>query len=626
MNHDEIRKQILGSPYYRRYEQMGAHLCTVDNQAGVLFSVWAPNASRLSVIGNFNGWNRDSHIMESLGDCGIWALFVPGLQEGELYKFLVYGDKMYREEKADPYGFCSEIRPQTSSVVWNTNKYDWNDSAWMNGRPQQNWLHQPISVYEVHLGSWKRKADEGDRFLTYREYVEELIPYVVENGFTHIELMPITEHPFDGSWGYQCLGYFSPTTRFGSPDDFKFFVDACHQAGIGVIVDWVPAHFPKDGHGLAYFDGTHLYEHADPRAGEHADWGTLIYNFGRNEVKDFLLSSAIFWADVYHIDGIRVDAVASMLYLDYSREDGEWLPNQFGGNHNLEAIAFLKEFNAVVHREYPGILTFAEESTSFPGVSHPTDQHGLGFGMKWNMGWMNDTLEYIEKDSIHRKHHQGDLTFSLIYSFHENFILPFSHDEVVHGKGSMINKMPGDDWQKFANLRLLYSYMYMHPGKKLLFQGCEFGQWNEWNHDVSLDWHLAGFDRHQQLLQHVKQLNHLYRDEKPLHDLDFVGGGFEWIAYDDAENSVISFLRKARNGEYVVCIMNFTPIPRNNYLFGVPETGEYTLLHNSDDACWNGGGYLVARDFQTSATKTHGRPATLEISLPALSCLVLKKK
>jgi len=626
MNLEAVRNQILGAPYYRRYEQMGAHLCTMDRKEGVLFSVWAPNASRVSVIGDFNCWNGDQHEMEHLGDCGIWAVFVPGVGEGQLYKFLIYGDKMYREQKADPYGFCTEVRPQTASVVWNVNNYQWSDADWMNERPQQNWWSQPISVYEVHLGSWKRNPGEGDRFLTYREYAEDLIPYVKEQGFTHIELLPVTEHPFDGSWGYQCLGYFAPTTRFGTPDDFKYFVDACHQAGIGVIIDWVPAHFPKDGHGLAFFDGTHLYEHEDPRLREHADWGTLIYNYGRNEVKDFLLSSALFWADIYHIDGIRVDAVASMLYLDYSREDGEWLPNQFGGNHNLEAIAFLKELNAVIHREYPGILTFAEESTSFPGVSHSTDAHGLGFGMKWNMGWMNDTLEYIEKDAIHRKHHQGDLTFSLIYSFNENFILPFSHDEVVHGKRSMINKMPGDDWQKFASLRLLYAYMFTHPGKKLLFQGCEFAQWNEWNHDVSLDWHLLDFDRHKQMLDHVRQLNMLYREVMPLHDLDFKGEGFEWIDHDDAENSVISYLRKSRNGEFVVCIMNFTPVPRDDYRFGVPEEGTYCLRHNSDDAEWGGGGHLGLREFHTLDMQTHNRPATLQVSLPALSCLILQRK
>ena len=482
---------LLGEgTHYRTYEKMGAHTRVIDGVEGVQFAVWAPNAKRVSVIGWFNRWDGRHHPMQQRGHSGLWELFMPSLKPGDLYKFEVKGQNDFLGEKADPYAFASELRPRTASVVWDVHKYEWNDAKWMETRKETDWLNQPISVYEVHLGSWMRVPEEDDRWLSYRELADKLLPYVQELGFTHIELLPISEHPFDGSWGYQTIGYYAPTSRFGSPDDFKYFVDRCHQEGVGVIVDWVPAHFPKDAHGLAYFDGSHLYEHADPRKGEHMDWGTLIFNYGRNEVRTFLLSNAMFWADVYHIDGLRVDAVASMLYLDYSRNEGEWVPNEFGGRENLEAVSFLKMFNEIVHQEYPGFITFAEESTSWPMVSRPTYLGGLGFGLKWNMGWMNDTLEYYEKDPIHRKFHQNELTFSLIYAFTENFILPFSHDEVVHGKGSMLDKMPGDMWQKFANLRLLYAYMYAHPGKKLLFMGGEFGQWKEWNCYESLEWHL----------------------------------------------------------------------------------------------------------------------------------------
>jgi 1,4-alpha-glucan branching enzyme len=473
--------------HYRTYEKLGAHLLEEDGKTGVYFAVWAPNAQHVSVIGSFNNWEAWIHPMKLIGNSGVWELFIPGVKEGDQYKFEIKGPHGFWAQKADPYAFSAEVRPRTASVVCDLGRYQWNDAAWINQRGQTKWHEKPISVYEAHLGSWKRNVEEGNRWLTYRELAEQMIPYVKEMGYTHIELMPIAEHPFDGSWGYQTGGYFAPTSRFGTPDDFRHFVDRCHQEGIGVILDWVPAHFPKDAHGLGYFDGTHLYEHADPRMGEHMDWGTLIFNYGRNEVSGFLLSNAIFWAHEYHIDGLRVDAVASMLYLDYSRAVGQWIPNKYGGRENLEAIEFLKHFNSMVHTECPGFLTFAEESTAFPQVSHPVDLGGLGFDFKWNMGWMNDTLKYFSKDPVHRKYHQGDLTFSMIYAFTENFILPFSHDEVVHGKASLLDKMPGDFWQKFANQRLLFAYMFAHPGKKLLFMGCEIGQWREWDATTSLD-------------------------------------------------------------------------------------------------------------------------------------------
>jgi 1,4-alpha-glucan branching enzyme len=611
--------------HYRTYEKMGAHPITIDGVEGVHFAVWAPNALRVSVIGWFCRWDGRHYPMQRRGDTGLWEIFIPALQPGDLYKFEVKGPQDYMVEKADPYAFASELRPRTASVVWDVHQYEWNDDDWMAKRREVDWLDAPVSVYEVHLGSWRRVPEEDNRWLSFRELADELIPYVKEMGYTHIELLPISEHPFDGSWGYQTIGYYAPTSRFGTPDDFKYFIDRCHQEGIGVLLDWVPAHFPKDGHGLGYFDGTHLYEHADPRKGEHRDWGTLIFNYGRNEVRTFLLSNAMFWADVYHIDGMRVDAVASMLYLDYSREDGEWIPNEFGGRENLEAVTFLKKFNELVHTEYPGFITFAEESTAWPMVSRPTYLGGLGFGFKWNMGWMHDTLEYMSKESIHRKYHHGNITFSLLYAFTENFILPFSHDEVVHGKRSMLDKMPGDLWQKFANLRLLYAYMYAHPGKKLLFMGSEFGQWNEWDCHQSLQWDLVQYESHGKLKQCVADLNRLYANNGALHEVDFSWEGFDWIDLHDSEQSIISFLRRGKTPtDEMVCVFNFTPVPREGYRVGVPQPGMYDEFFNSDAEIYGGsnvgnGGVLPADDIPWQ-----GQPYSVLLTLPPLGGLYLR--
>ena len=535
--------------HFKLYDKLGAHLVDCEGVTGVHFTVWAPSSERVSVIGDFNQWDGRRHPMRPRGATGLWELFIPGLAQGDLYKYEIKTRyKGYTAIKSDPFGFLSELRPKTASVVWDLDRYQWNDAEWMATRKEHQRFDAPISIYEVHLGSWQKVPDKdfGRRWLTYRELAEKLVPYVKEMGYTHIELMPITEHPFDGSWGYQTTGYFAPTSRHGNPDDFRYFMDAAHQAGLGVIVDWVPAHFPKDAHGLSFFDGTHLYEHADPRQAEHKDWHTLIYNYGRNEVRAFLLSNALFWLDKYHIDGLRLDAVASMLYLDYSREAGEWIPNKYGGRENLEAVSFLKRFNELVHEQFPDVLTFAEESTAWAMVSRPTYVGGLGFDLKWNMGWMHDMLEYFHEDPIHRKYHHNHLTFSLLYAFNENFILPFSHDEVVHGKGAMLAKMPGDYWQKFANLRALYGYMYGHPGKKLLFMGCEFGQWNEWNHDGQMDWILLDFESHRGLQQYVKDLNRIYVSEPALHEVDFSWEGFQWIDFHDVDNSIVSFIRRAR--------------------------------------------------------------------------------
>jgi 1,4-alpha-glucan branching enzyme len=608
--------------HFRTYEKMGAHPMVLDGVAGVHFAVWAPNAVRVSVIGWFNRWDGRHHPMQNRGASGLWELFVPALCPGDLYKFEIKGPHGFLGQKSDPYGFASELRPRTASAVWDVRKYQWNDDDWIRRRRETDWLNQPISVYEVHLGSWMRVPDDWNRWLTYRELADQLIPYVQKLGFTHIELLPISEHPFDGSWGYQTIGYYAPTSRFGNPDDFKFFVDRCHQAGLGVIIDWVPAHFPKDGHGLAYFDGTHLYEHADPRKGQHMDWGTLIFNYGRNEIRTFLLSNAVFWADVYHIDGIRVDAVASMLYLDYSRNAGEWIPNEFGGRENLEAVHFLKKFNEVIHAEYPGFLTFAEESTAWPMVSRPTYLGGLGFGLKWNMGWMHDSLVYFSKEPVHRKFHQGDLTFSLLYAFTENFILPFSHDEVVHGKRSMLDKMPGDLWQKFAGLRLLYAYMWAHPGKKLLFMGCEFGQWNEWNCHESLQWHLCQWDSHAKLQTLMTDLNALYRSIPALHEVDFSWEGFEWIDFHDADNSVLSFVRKGRNPQDVVLgVFNFTPVPRPGYRVGVPFPGEYREILNTDSDVYGGTNVGNYGGVSSEAWNCQGRDHSIPVTLPPLGAV-----
>ena len=610
---------------YRMYEKMGAHPMTIDGIEGVHFAVWAPNAQRVSVVGAFNRWDGRHHPMQKRGDSGLWELFLTGLKPGDLYKFEVRGKNGYIVQKTDPYGFASELRPQTASIIWDVRKYEWQDTGWMDRRPKVNWLEEPISVYEVHLGSWRRNAEEGNRWLNYRELAHELIPYVKKLGFSHIEVLPITEHPFDGSWGYQTIGYYAPTSRFGSPDDFKYFVDQCHQNGLGVILDWVPAHFPKDGHGLAYFDGTHLYEHADWRLGEHKEWGTYVFNYGRSEVRDFLLSSAMFWADVYHIDGLRVDAVASMLYLDYSRKPGEWVPNKYGGKENLEAVDFLKKFNILIHAQYPGFLTYAEESTSWPMVSRPVYLGGLGFDLKWNMGWMHDVLEYMSKAPIHRKYHHNGLTFSLVYAFNENFILPFSHDEVVHGKCSMFNKMPGDAWQKFASLRLLYSFMYAHPGKKLLFMGDEFGQHHEWNYQESLQWPLLQEAAHSKLQHCVETLNNLYRQRADLHQIDFTWEGFQWIDYHDAEQSVISFLRKGKKpGEFIVCIFNFTPVPRNNYRLGVPVAGRYVEIFCSDAAEFGGSNVRPGENIKSEQVPWQNMGQSIVINLPPLAGVYLE--
>lgn len=610
---------------YRTYKKMGARPMTIDGVKGVHFAVWAPNAIRVGIIGWFNRWDGRHHPMQQRGSTGIWELFLPALQVGDLYKFEIKGRNNFVTTKSDPFAFASELRPRSASMVWDNDRYQWNDTQWMKQRPQTEWLSKPISVYEVHPGSWQRVPESNNRWLTYREMADKLVPYVKEMGFTHIELLPITEHPYDGSWGYQTIGYFAPTSRFGTPDDLKFLIDRMHQEGIGVILDWVPAHFPKDGHGLAYFDGTHLYEHADPRIGEHKDWGTYIFNYGRNEVRAFLLSSAMFWADAYHIDGLRVDAVASMLYLDYSRKPGEWIPNKFGGRENLEAVDLLKKFNIIIHEQYPGILTFAEESTAWPMVSRPTYIGGLGFDLKWNMGWMHDMLEYMSKDPIHRKYHHNILTFSMLYAFTENFILPFSHDEVVHGKGAMLSKMPGDTWRKFANLRLLYAFMYAHPGKKLLFMGSEFGQWNEWNFGTSLDWHLTQFEPHAKLRDELKELNKIYHSNQEFYEIDFTWDGFQWIDLHDSDQSIISFIRRGKDSlDFTACVFNFTPVPRTNYRMGVPEPGPYLELFNSDSKAFGGSGVCNPTLAPAEPAPWQSQPCSIILSLPPLGAVFLK--
>jgi 1,4-alpha-glucan branching enzyme len=575
---------------YQMYEKLGARVRTVAGVRGVQFGVWAPNARRVSVVGDFNRWDGRVNPMRARGSSGVWEIFIPGLAEGSIYKFEILssvGNQLLL--KADPYAFRAELRPKTGSIVADLEGYDWGDSDWMTARGRKNWFASPISIYEVHLGSWQRVAQESNRWLTYRELADRLVPYVKKLGYTHIELLPVTEHPFDGSWGYQTIGYYAVTSRFGSPTDFMYFVDRCHQEGIGVLLDWAPAHFPRDAHGLANFDGTHLYDHADPRLGEHPDWGTLVFNYGRNEVQNFLISNAVFWMDRYHLDGLRVDAVASMLYLDYSRKAGQWIPNEQGGRENLAAIAFIKKMNEVVHGRHPGVLTIAEESTAWPAVSRPTYLGGLGFSLKWNMGWMNDTLKYFHLDPIHRRHHHGELTFSLLYAFTENFVLPLSHDEVVHGKGSLLHKMPGDMWQQFANLRLLFGYLYAHPGKKLLFMGGEFGQRSEWKFDSSLEWNLLQYESHQGVQNLIADLNRLQASEKALHEVDFDWRGFEWIDCNDADSSVLSFIRRAKDpADFLVVVANFTPVVRENYRVGVPQGGYYREILNTDSVAYGG--------------------------------------
>ncbi|MHB8789280.1 MAG: 1,4-alpha-glucan branching protein GlgB [Desulfobulbaceae bacterium] len=609
----------------RAYEKFGAHFLTVNGQTGVAFAVWAPNAKKVAVIGDFNGWLPGNHVMHS-SDAGIWTLFIRGLPEWSAYKYRITAADDQTYDKSDPFGFAMEERPRTGSLVVDLDRYEWHDETWMTTRKERQGLNSPISIYEVHLGSWRKIPDEqwGSRYLSYRELADTLIPYVVEMGYTHIELLPIAEHPFEGSWGYQVLGFFAPTSRFGTPEDFMYFIDQCHRHNLGIILDWVPAHFPKDGAGLNYFDGTHLYSHVDPRQGEHQDWGTLIFNYGRNEVRSFLIANALFWLDKYHIDGLRVDAVASMLYLDYSREEGQWIPNRYGGRENLDAISFLQKTNEVLHGIFPGVLTIAEESTSWPMVSKPPYLGGLGFNLKWNMGWMHDTLSYMRQDPLFRRFHHNRMTFGMLYAFHENFILPLSHDEVVHGKGSLLNKMPGDEWQKFANLRAYFGFMWGYSGKKLLFMGCEFGQWQEWNHDLGLEWAALDAPNHQGLQRFVRDLNLVYRSEPALHENDFDWNGFSWVDTSDSENSVFSYIRYAYNRDnYVIIISNLTPVVRQHYRIGVPRPGQYHELINSDKDIYWGSGQLSGV-LHTLAEPAHGHGQSLVLTLPPLSTLYLK--
>ena len=605
------------------YRFFGAHPHTADGVDGVLFAVWAPNAARISVVGDFNQWDGRCHPMRSRGGSGVWELFIPDIGGGTLYKFEIRTPQGDISLRTDPYGNYSQVRPETASIVVPDSDFAWNDHGWLNKRKSTDWQQQPMSVYEVHLGSWQR--DEKGDFLNYRELAHRLCAHMQHTGFTHIELLPITEHPFDGSWGYQTTGYFAPTSRFGSPDDFRYFVDYLHQHDIGVLLDWVPAHFPRDRHALARFDGTALYEHEDPRKGEHRDWGTLIFNFGRNEVRNFLISSAIYWLEEFHLDGLRVDAVASMLYLDYSRDPGDWIPNQYGGRENLEAVDFLRELNSVTHDLHPGTLMVAEESTAWPQVSRPTWLGGLGFSMKWNMGWMHDTLSYLSKDPVYRHYHHDLLTFGLLYAFTENFVLPFSHDEVVHGKGSMIDKMPGDGWQKFANLRLLYTYMFTYPGKKLLFMGNEFAQGLEWNDAEALEWHLCEKPYHKGVTTLLGDLNRLYKELPPLHQVEFEFSGFEWIDCHDSSQSILSYLRKDRDGREILVILNFTPVPRGDYRIGVNQPGEYREIFNSDSEFYDGSNTGNGQPIPAEPTPWMGRNQSISLTLPPLGAILLER-
>lgn len=606
------------------YEKLGAHIMTHNGVRGVHFAVWAPNAQRVSVIGNFNRWDDRLHPMRSVQNSGVWELFIPGLAEYEVYKYSIRSRvNNYLVDKSDPYGFAFEMRPRTAAVVADLEKYPWGDAAWMERRAATDPLHAPMAIYEVHLGSWRRK--NAGEWLTYRDLARELVDYVKEMGFTHIELMPVTEHPFDGSWGYQATGYYAPTSRFGAPEDFMHLVDQCHQHGIGVILDWVPAHFPKDGHALSYFDGTHLYEHADPRQAEQPDWGTYIFNYGRHEVRNFMLANAVFWTRKYHVDGLRVDAVSSLIYLDFSREGGDWVPNQYGGRENLDAIHFLRECNEIVHREAPGAVMVAEESTAWPMVSRPIYLGGLGFTFKWDMGWMHDTLEYIKKDPIHRRYHHNMITFSMMYAFSENFVLSLSHDEVVHLKGSLINKIPGDWWQKFATLRLLFGYQYTHSGKKLTFMGQEFGQWNEWSEARSLDWFLLDMPMHAKLHAWMRDLNHLYAAEPSLYEQDHDWKGFQWIDANDADQSVFSYIRFASDpSDFLVVALNFTPVARHNYRIGVPAPGCYIEVLNSDSDHYGGGNVGNEGKRFTVEEASHNFAQSLHITIPPLGIVVFK--
>jgi 1,4-alpha-glucan branching enzyme len=617
---------LLGEgKHFRSYEKLGAHLTEFAGRRGARFAVWAPNAERVSVTGPFNDWNPRANPLAS-SDVGVWSGFIDRIESGTLYKYHIESDSAgYRADKADPYGFAAEIRPHTASRVWDIDSYVWNDGQWISSRPERNSLGSPVTIYEVHLGSWRRMPEEGNRWLTYRELAVQLADYVHDAGFTHVEFLPVSEHPFDGSWGYETIGYYAPTSRFGDPTDFMYLVNHLHQHGIGVILDWVPAHFPKDEAGLGYFDGTHLYEHADPRLGEHPDWNTLIFNYGRREVKNFLIGNALFWCDKYHVDGFRVDAVAAMLYLDYGRREGQWIPNRFGGKENLDAIQFLRELNERVYSAFPDVMMIAEESTAWPMVSRPTYLGGLGFGSKWNMGWMHDMLAYMSLDPVFRSYNQNNITFSLMYAFSENFVLPFSHDEVVYGKGSMIGKMPGDEWRKFANLRLLYGYMFGHPGKKLLFMGNDFGQWSEWSHDGSLDWRLLEQPYHSGLLRWVRDLNTLYRGEPSLFELDHDAAGFEWIDCNDSQRSVVSFIRRARNHDDILLfVCNFTPVPRRNYRVGVPAGCYWKEALNSDAPMYGGSGQGNEGGLNAAPLPIHGRPFSLNATLPPLAVVVFQ--
>ena len=610
--------------HLRLYEKLGAHRVQAEAVEGTYFAVWAPDARRVCVIGDFNGWRRDTAPLRPRGKSGLWEGFVPSVDRGAVYKYWIESRyNGYRVEKADPFAVFAETPPKTASIVWDTD-YEWGDREWMSTRGERNSLRAPISVYEVHLGSWRRPPKDN-RSLTYRELAPQLADYVRQMGFTHVEFMPVMEHPFYGSWGYQTTGYFAPTSRYGTPQDFMYLIDHLHRNGIGVLLDWVPSHFPSDEHGLAYFDGTHLYEHADPRKGFHPDWKSFIFNYGRPEVRSFLLSSAMFWLDRYHADGLRVDAVASMLYLDYSREEGEWIPNQFGGRENLDAISFLRRFNQETYAAYPDTQTMAEESTAWPMVSRPTYLGGLGFGLKWDMGWMHDTLSYMSHDPVHRRFHHQELTFRALYAFTENFLLPLSHDEVVHGKKSLISKMPGDDWQKAANLRLLLAYMYTQPGKKLLFMGGEFGQWSEWDHDSSLDWDALGQDFHASLQRLTSGLNRLYRTEPALHELDADAAGFEWVDANDSESSALSYLRKATSGDLILVVCNFTPVARKGHRVGVPRPGFWREVLNTDATEYGGSGVGNGEGLESREAPFHGRPHSLDVTLPPLAAVVFKR-
>ncbi len=610
--------------HFRLYEKFGAHLIEVNGVKGVYFAVWAPAARSVSVVGDFNYWIQGEHQLNVRWDSsGIWEGFIPGVEKASKYKYKIQSNNGgLITEKADPFALYCEHPPQTASVVWDLD-YKWKDDKWMQSRQEKNGLDKPYSVYEVHLGSWRRN-DQG-KFLTYIELADQLVTYIKETGFTHVEFMPIMEYPYDPSWGYQLIGYFAPTSRFGKPQDFMLLVDKLHQAGIGVILDWVPSHFPDDAHGLGYFDGSNLYEHPDRRKGYHPDWKSLVFNYGRNEVRSFLISNALFWLQHYHADGLRVDAVASMLYLDYSREDGEWEPNIFGGRENLETISFLKDFNEAVYTNFDGVQTIAEESTSFPMVSRPTFSGGLGFGMKWMMGWMHDTLQYFKKETVYRKYHQNDLTFSMTYAFSENFMLPLSHDEVVYGKRSILGRMPGDEWQRFANLRLLYGYMFTHPGSKLLFMGAEFGQSAEWNFEGSLDWHLLEFGYHEGIQKEITDLNALYKSNPALHEKQFSPEGFEWINYSDHQNAVMSYIRKGNNPkENLVVVCNFTPVVRENYRIGLPKKGKLIQIFNSDDTQYGGSGVTNSKSIKVEAEPWNGRDFSAALTLPPLSVIVFK--